>query len=71
MCLLDYPYFEIYYKLFAKNLSKRQKLVVDPKALQQTDFAGNLEKYEATAFFIIKEAKENILDFSKGTVRVS
>ena len=32
-CLLDYPYFEEYYKLIAIDLSKQQKLNADPKAM--------------------------------------
>ena len=67
--LLDYPYFKKYYKLIATYLSKQQKLHVDPKAIQQINFTGNLEN-NATIFFIIEEAKETVLDFSKGTVKV-
>ena len=32
-CLLDYLYFKKYYKLIAIDLSKQQKLDVDPKAI--------------------------------------
>ena len=32
-CLLDYPYFEEYYKLIAIDLSKQKKLNADPKAM--------------------------------------
>ena len=70
-CLLDYPYFKIYYKLIAIDLSKQQKLDADPKAIQQINFTGNLDRAEgSTMFFIIEEAKETVLDFSKGTVKV-
>ena len=66
-CLLDYPYFKEYYKLIAADLSK-QKLDADPKAMQQIDFTGNLDRAEdSTMFFIIEEAEETVLDFSKGT----
>ena len=55
----------------AIDLSKQQKLDADPKALQQINFTGNLNRAEgATMFFIIEEAKETVLDFSKGTVKV-
>ena len=65
-CLLDYPYFKKIYKLIAIDLSKQQKLDADPKAIQQINFTGNLDKAErATMFFIIEEAKETVLDFSK------
>ena len=40
-CLLDYSYFQKYYKLIAIDLSKQQKLDVDPKAIQQINFSGN------------------------------
>ena len=40
------------------------------KALQQINFTGNLGPDEnTTMIFIIKEAKETILNFSEGTVR--
>ena len=37
-CLLDCPYFKKYYKLIAIDLSQQQKLVVDPKAIQQINY---------------------------------
>ena len=70
-CLLDYNYFKNHYKLIAIDLSKQQKLDADPKAIQQINFTGNLDRAEgSTMFFIIEEAKETVLDFSKGTVKV-
>ena len=70
-CLIDYPYFKKYYKLLATDLSKQQKLDADPKTIQQINFTGNLDRAESsTMFFIIEEAKETVLDFSKGTVKV-
>ena len=68
-CLLDYLFFKEHYKLLAIDLSKQEKLEVDPKAIQQINFDGNLEN-NATMFFIIEEAKETVLDFSKGTAKV-
>ena len=69
--LLDYSYFKIYYKLIAIDLSKQQKLDADPKAIQQINFTGNLTRGgDATMFFIIEEAKETVLEFSEGTVKV-
>ena len=39
--------------------------------MQQIYSTGNLNRAEgATMFFIIEEAKETVLDFSKGTVNV-
>ena len=60
-----------YCKLIATNLSKQQQLDADPKAIQQINFTGNVDRSEdSTICFIIEEAKETILDFSKGTVTV-
>ena len=67
--LLDYTYFKKYYKLISIDLSKQQKLDIDPKAIQQIYFSGNLDRAGNTQmFFIIEEAKETVLNFSKGTV---
>ena len=38
VCLLNYPYFEKYYKLIAIDLSKQQKLDTDLKVVQQINF---------------------------------
>ena len=57
-CLLDCNYFKNYYKITAKGT-------------QQINFTANLDRAGNTSmFFIIKEAKETILDFSQGTVKV-
>ena len=68
-CLPDYNYFEEHYQLIATNLNKQQKLDTDSKAIQQISFTGNIEK-DTSIFFIADEAKERILDFSKGTVKI-
>ena len=68
-CLLNYNYFNNCCKMMAIDLSKQQTLDVDPKAIQQISFFGNLED-TATIFFIIEGAKETFTDFSQGTVRV-
>ena len=44
-CLLDYNYFESYYKIIATDLSKQQALDADPKAMQQINFGW---KYRRT-----------------------
>ena len=43
-CLLDYNYFKNYYKMVAIDLSKQQALDTNSKAIQQTNFTGNLEE---------------------------
>ena len=68
-CLLDYDYFEKYYKMIAIDFSKQQVLDADPKTIQQINFTGNL-KEQSTIFFIIEESKKTVLDFSQGTVKV-
>ena len=70
-CLLDYSYFNDHYKLIAIDLSKQQALDADPRAIQQINFTANLDSAGNTLmFFIIEEAKETVLDFSQGTVKV-
>ena len=67
--LLDYNYFKEHYKLIAIDLSIQQKLDADPKAIKQINFAGNI-KQDTSIFSIIEKARESVLDFSKGTVKV-
>ena len=70
-CLLDYSYFAITYKMIAVDLSKQQAVDADPRAIQQINFTANLDRAGNTrVFFILEEAKETILDFSQGTVKV-
>ena len=70
-CLLDYPYFKDSYKMTAMDLSKQQALDADPRAIQQINFAASLDRAGNTRiYFILEEAKETILDFSQGTVKV-
>ena len=70
-CLLDYPYFMDTYKMIAVDLSKQQALDADPRAIQQINFTANLDRAGNTrVYFILEEAKETILDFSQGTVKV-
>ena len=53
------------------DLSKQQAPDVDPKAIQQINFTANLDRAGNTRiFFIFEEAKEIVLDFSQGTVKV-
>ena len=68
-CLQNYNYFKNYYKIIAIDLSIQQALDADPKAMQQINFTGNLSQ-QAGILFIIEEAKETVLNFSKETVKV-
>ena len=70
-CLLDYSYFKENYRIIVIDLSKQQVLDVDPRAIQQINFTANLDRAgDPTMFLIIEEAKETVLDFSQGTVKV-
>ena len=70
-CLLDYSYFKENYKMIAIDLSKQQVLDADPRAILQNNITANLDRAgDTTVFFIIDEAKETVLDFSQGTVKV-
>ena len=55
----------------AVDLSKQQALDADPTAIKKINFTANLDRDRNTKMlFIIEEAKETILDFSQGTVKV-
>ena len=72
-CLLDYNYFNKYYKVIVADLDKQQILDADPKAIHQINLTGNLAREGNSNIilsFIIVEAKESNLDYSQGTVRV-
>ena len=69
-CLLDYPYFKDTYKMIAVDLSKQQALNADPRAIPQINFTANLDRAIARVYFILEKAKETVLDFSQGTVKV-
>ena len=57
--------------MIAIDLSKQQALDADPRAIQQITFTANLDRGgNTTMFFITEEAKESVLDFSQGTVKV-
>ena len=64
---LDYNYFKKHYKMIEIYLSKQQALDADPKAIQQINLTGNLNRKDnqdrnindnTTMFFITEEAKE-------------
>ena len=70
-CLLDYIYFNKYYKMIAVDLSKQKVVDADPKAIQQINFTANLDTPGRTRiYFILEEAKETVFEFSQGTVKV-
>ena len=69
-CLLAYTYFKGYYKMIAVDLSKQQTVDADHKVIQQINFMAKLDRARNTICFILEEAKETILDFSQGTIKV-
>ena len=70
-CLLVYTYFNDSYKMIAVDLSKQQALDADPRAIKQINFTANLGRAGNTRiYFILEEAKETILNFAQGTVKV-
>ena len=69
--MLDYSYFKENYQVIAIDLSKQQVLDADLRAIQQINFTANSDRAgNTTMFFIVEEAKETVLDFSQGTVKV-
>ena len=46
-CLLDYNYVKNHYRLITVNLSTQKDLDVDPKAIQQIEFVGQIKKLDA------------------------
>ena len=55
--------------MIAIDLSKQQALDADPKAIQQINFSVSLDQ-QTTIFYIMEEAKQTVLDFSQGTVKI-
>ena len=57
--------------MIAIDPSKQQARDADPRAIKQINFTTNLDRPgNTTMFFIIEEAKETVLDFSQGTLKV-
>ena len=57
--------------MIAIDLSKQQQLDAYQKAIQRTNFTESLKQERnanATMLFIIEEAKETVLDFSRGNL---
>ena len=72
-CLLDYAYFKDHYRLIAVDLCKQKVLDANPRATQQIVFQGVVEGANVTKirlYTILKQSKETMLEFSKGTAKV-
>ena len=56
--------------MIAIDLSKKQALDADPRAIQQINFTANLDRDgNTTMLFIVEEEKEYVFEFSQGTVK--
>ena len=72
-CLLDYAYFKDNYRLIAVDLSKQKALDADPRAIQQIVFQGVVggdDNTKIRLYTILKQLKETVLEFYKGTAKL-
>ena len=57
--------------MIAVDLSKQQALDAGPRTIQQINFTTNLDRPGDTRiYFILEDAKETIVNFAQGTVKV-
>ena len=72
--MLDFAYFEKKYRIIAAGLKKQQALHADSRAIQQTIFTGKIkstaQNTRVIIYYILKQSKETILEFEKGTKKV-
>ena len=60
------------YRLIAVDLSKQKCLDVDPRAMQQIVFEGDVwgdNNTKIRLYTILEQSKETILEFPKGTTK--
>ena len=60
------------YRLIAVDLSKQKCLDVDPRAMQQIVFEGDVwgdNNTKIRLYLILEQSKETILEFLKGTTK--
>ena len=73
-CLLDFAYFEKYYRLIAADLSKQKALDADSRPIQQIIFTDKIKSTVANTkviiYYILEQTKEIELQFSKGTTKI-
>ena len=60
--LLDFNYFDKYYKLVAVDLSKQKELDADPRAIHQIELKYMLGT-DSTIYWVLEKSKETILEF--------
>ena len=62
--VLEYLYYQNYYKLIAIDLSRQTNMSIT----QQINFVGRLEEVDAATMFLIAEKQQKtILNFSSGS----
>ena len=72
-CLLDYVYFKDNYRLIAADLSKQKTLEIDPRAIKQIIFQGDIggaDYPKIRQYAILEKLRETVLEFYKGTAKV-
>ena len=68
--MLDYNYFKSY-KIIAVDLTKQQEIDADPKAIQQINFTGNLDRAEeSTMFSLLKKWKKQFGFFTRNSENI-
>ena len=55
--------------MIAVDLSKQKELDPDPRAIQQTEFFGNL-RTNSHVCTTLEKSKETVVEFYKGTTKV-
>ena len=72
--MLDFAYFEKYYRPIAADLSKQKALDADSQGIQQIILTDKIKLTVANTkviiYYILKKSKETVLQFSKGTRKV-
>ena len=71
--LVDYAYFKDNQNLIAFHLSKQKALDADPRAIQQIVFQGVVggdDNTKIRLYTILKQLKETVLEFYKGTAKL-
>ena len=69
-CLLEYVYFKDNCRLIAVDLNKQKALDADPRAMQQIvsqGVAGGNDGTKTRLYTFLKQSKETVLEFYKGT----
>ena len=73
-CLLDFACFGKNYRLIAADLSKQKPVGANSRPIQQIIFTDKIKSAVANTrviiYYILKQPKDTILQFSKGATKV-